>query len=104
MGLKIGTCATCAFFHDVKNECRFNPPQVGQIVETSPYSDTIGSKTTSQWPIVDSNDWCGRYYDDRIKGQRKTYARQINDGDVVPVDIHTFLRNLAGDNSEVDND
>ena len=85
MGLKLGTCATCAFFEDVHQECRVNPPRT--TVATA-----NGLRWTSQWPRVDANDWCGRYYDARIKGQRKTYARQINDGDIVPVDIFQLLK------------
>lgn len=81
MGLKIGTCATCAFLHDVHNECRANPPIPLNIAGTSP------PRQNSVWPKVDANDWCGQYVDGRIKGQRKTYARQINDGDVCPVPI-----------------
>ena len=69
-----GTCATCAFFHDVKKQCYLNPPQV--------YYDEHEGSYASALPDVDDDDWCAFWTDARVKGQRKTYNHQINDGDV----------------------
>lgn len=73
--MKIGTCITCAFYHDgvYPTECRFDPPQNNYVNREK--------GVVSKWPHVDSDDWCGRYIDGRDKhGVRKTYNRLINDG------------------------
>lgn len=75
-----GTCATCAFFEDVRQECRFNPPTVVAIAPTQ--NPTQNAATDSRWPAVDSDDWCSHWMSAFVEGRRKTYARQLNDGDV----------------------
>lgn len=87
MELKIGTCATCAYFHDgvTPTECRYNPPQMFPVMETAPMSGRSGrivNKVESKWPAVDSDDWCSHYYNGRRGGVRKNYARLINEGEV----------------------
>lgn len=67
--MKRGTCITCAYYHMVKNECRYDPP-------------TPISEEESVWPIVDNNDWCSHWFSAIVSGgERKNYAQQINDGD-----------------------
>ena len=71
--MKRGTCVTCAFYHMVNHECRYNPPTIMRI----------DGEYKSRWPKVDNNDWCSHWYGAIMKsGERKHYARQINDGDV----------------------
>ena len=81
MGLELGTCATCAFFHDgvTPTECRYNPPQVIVVTGISRVMGTPPEKIESQWPAVDGNDWCGRWTDGRRGGVRKTAAQIINE-------------------------
>ena len=84
MSLNRGTCATCAYYQTVHNECRYNPPTV---VSTTKHSDTLPGVEIpvirSHWPKVDNNDWCSHWYGAIMKsGERKNYARQINDGHV----------------------
>ena len=72
--MEMGTCATCAFFHDGVHptECRFDPP--------FPYERDGVAR--SRWPRVDYKDWCGRYRDGRRNGQRKTFNILVNEGEV----------------------
>ena len=76
--MKRGTCGTCAFWHDVNKECRFNPP----TVEFTRHPNFNAMHITSFWPTVDANDWCGRYHSAIVRGVRKTINHQINDGDI----------------------
>ena len=81
MSERIGTCATCAFWHDVNGQCRAHPPN------------------SNGWPHVDSNDWCGDYYDGRREGVKHTYDRLVNDGHVTPHTWYIQHRNRE-DNDE----
>ena len=76
MSIKRGTCATCTYFRTESRpqECRFDPPTV--IV--------VNGEVKSKWPSVDSDDWCSHWESALIEGRRKTYNRQIDDGDVHP--------------------
>ena len=77
-----GTCATCAFFHDVKNECRYDPPTVVSLTSSDNKYHVPIDVIQNHWPKVDNNDWCSHYYHGIINGVRKPYDRMINDGDV----------------------
>ena len=74
--MKRGTCNTCAFFQDVHQECRYNPPTAQ--ISPSPAVNGI----VYFWPQVDGNDWCSHWRSALVGGQRKTYNHQINDGHV----------------------
>ena len=81
--MKRGTCATCAFFEDVKGECRFNPPT---LVVTHPVMEAnqrFGAKPKmgSRWPQVDSDDWCSHWQSAIVDGKRKTWNYQLNEED-----------------------
>ena len=71
MSLEYGTCETCALFHQESEppQCRANPPQV--VV--------IGGRVKSVWPVVDWNDYCKLWTSAIRGGERKNYARQVND-------------------------
>ena len=68
-----GTCATCTFFEDVKNQCRYNPP----TVQLNP--NAAGAHIVSLWPRVDFDDWCSHWKSALVHGQRKTWNRQLNE-------------------------
>jgi hypothetical protein len=46
-------CNSCAFFQNTADKaglCRANPPASQQ-----------DSDTRAQWPVVNSDDWCGKF-------------------------------------------
>lgn len=51
------SCESCAFSHNIGDgydtQCRFNPPVVIFI--------TAHGDWGSFWPIVQPNDWCGKF-------------------------------------------
>ena len=72
MSIKRGTCATCTFFKsDVyPQQCR----------SRSPLIFVINGEVKTQWPNVDSDDWCGDW-EDAIgsDGIRRTYDHKLNE-------------------------
>ena len=95
---RIGTCATCAFWHDVNGQCRAVPPTPVATITQTPNGATAGISST--WAKVDSNDWCGEYYDGRRDGVRHTYDRLVDEGHVEP---HTwYFQHRKGETNEQD--
>ena len=83
--MKLGTCPTCIFWreHGLKigtGECRVNPPTL-VVIEDKDLSH--GASYDSQWPVTDSDDWCGKWETNRgHNGRRKTFLERINNGDI----------------------
>lgn len=82
-----GTCQTCAFYQTVHNECRFNPPTAAltysnKKVDDRYYADPPDLSITCFWPKVDADDWCSHWKTALVGGRRKSYAHQLNDGDL----------------------
>lgn len=74
--MRTGTCATCAFWHDVNDECRVNPPVPIPIIGKTD-AGLYRQGASSVWPTVDSDDWCGQYVDGRdAHGVRHTADRR----------------------------
>ena len=67
--MKRGTCATCVYYVDWKNECRYNPPQVIK------YENPNGYK--SVWPIVDSDDFCHGWVDGHRGGTKIEFPQLV---------------------------
>ena len=77
-----GTCATCTFFEDVKNQCRLNPPTlvcIQQRFQDDADGEYLKPVYVSKWPTVDSDDWCSYWKSALVHGQRKTWNRQLNE-------------------------
>ena len=62
--MNIGTCATCVYYRDYKNECRYNPPQ-------------IRGDGYSIWPKVDNDDYCHGWTDARVNGRKLTFPERV---------------------------
>ena len=77
----LGTCPTCTFWreHGLKigtGECRVNPPTL-VVIHDKDLSQ--GASYDSQWPITDSDDWCGKYESAIVGGRRMNFVEKLND-------------------------
>ena len=72
--VRIGTCSTCSFYRTevYPHQCRANPPQ----------AVVYEGKIQYVLPEVDDDDFCQWYRSAIIKGRRKNFARQVDDGDI----------------------
>ena len=61
--MSLGTCATCLYFVDWKQECRFYPP-------------VPISEEKSVWPKVDNDDYCSGWTDARHNGRKLTFPER----------------------------
>ena len=74
-------CYTCAFYVHGKSECRYNPPTImitRQITDHRLPNPMIASK----WPYVSESDWCGHWRSAMVGDRRKTFPKQVTDGDI----------------------